>query len=282
MDNHKQKRSLREILGSWDAGRVLLTLPSIIRGSARGRRWEDVVLEEFNEGQTNVSEPSQSGNPLRDYYDSVQSGKGVWKWLHYFDIYHRHLQKFIGKEVHVVEVGIFSGGSLDMWKKYFGSNCTIYGVDIQESCKIYESERTRVFIGDQSDRSFWARFRESVPQVDVLIDDAGHIPEHQIITLEEMLPHMRPGSVYLCEDIHGRHNRFPAYVYGMTKDLNAFTVASQSQNAVTPSAFQRSVASVHLYPFITVVEKTPHVVNQLIAPKHGTEWQSYAPGYGGS
>ena len=37
---------------------------------------------------------------------------------------------------------------------------------------------------------------------------AGHTPEQQIVTLEEMLPHLRPGGVYLCEDVHGIHHDF--------------------------------------------------------------------------
>ena len=44
----------------------------------------------------------------------------VWKWKHYCDVYHRHFSKFVGREVHVLEVGIYSGGSLQMWREYFG------------------------------------------------------------------------------------------------------------------------------------------------------------------
>ena len=29
-------------------------------------------------------------NPLLDYFNRHQEGPGLWKWLHYFDIYHRH------------------------------------------------------------------------------------------------------------------------------------------------------------------------------------------------
>jgi hypothetical protein len=47
---------------------------------------------------------------------------------------------------------------------------------------------TSIHIGDQGDREFWRAFRERVPPVDVLIDDGGHQPEQQIVTLEEMLP----------------------------------------------------------------------------------------------
>jgi hypothetical protein len=76
-------------------------------------------------------------------------------------------------------------------------------------------------IGDQSDRKFWAEAKSMVSQIDIVIDDGGHHPEHQIITLEEMLPHVSPGGVYVCEDIHGSPNRFASFVYGIANRLNS-------------------------------------------------------------
>lgn len=86
---------------------------------------------------------------------------------------------------------------------YFGDGCRVHGVDIQQACKAYEDSHTSIHIGDQADRGFWKRFRGAVPTVDVLIDDGGHHPEQQKVTLEEMLQHLRPGGVYICEDVHG-------------------------------------------------------------------------------
>lgn len=62
-----------------------------------------------------------------------------------------------------------------MWQQYFGDKCRVYGIDIQEECKIYEDEKVKVFIGDQESRKFWNDFKKSVPRVDILIDDGGHL-----------------------------------------------------------------------------------------------------------
>ena len=94
-----------------------------------------------------------------------------------------------------------------MWRHYFGESAHIYGVDIEEACRAYESEGTKIFIGDQSDRSLWQVVKREAPLIDIVIDDGGHLPEQQIATFEEMLPHIRPGGVYICEDVHGRANR---------------------------------------------------------------------------
>ena len=162
-----------------------------------------------------------------------------------------------------------------MWKSYFGDGCRVYGVDIEPACRIYANETTTIYIGDQANRDFWKRFRQEVPRVDILIDDGGHEPEQQIVTLEEMLPHIRHGGVYLCEDVHGVDNPFAAYVAGLARRLNDFARPDRAVPLCEPHAFQSSVHSVHLYPFVTVIEKSEQPVKQFVAPKHGTEWQPF-------
>ena len=43
--------------------------------------------------------------------------------------------RFIGRAVNVVEIGVYSGGSLRMWRDYFGESAVIHGVDIEEECR---------------------------------------------------------------------------------------------------------------------------------------------------
>jgi hypothetical protein len=208
---------------------------------------------------------------LERYFDANTEGPGIWKWRHYFDVYERHFARFRGQEVHLVEVGVYSGGSLSMWRDYFGDRCWIYGIDIEPACKIYASERVEVFIGDQVDRSFWRDFRRSVPRVDILIDDGAHKLPAQIATLEEMLPHIAPGGVYLCEDIHGAMNPFNSYVDGLTRSLAVVTDYVRSE----PSGAQQHIASVHRYPIATVIEKPAGRPPAFEAPRHGTVWEPF-------
>jgi hypothetical protein len=220
-------------------------------------------------------------NPLREFFESRKEGPGIWKWIHYFEIYDRHFRKFRGQDVHVLEIGVYSGGSLDMWRDYFGPKATIYGVDIAPECRVYERDRVKIFIGDQADRSFWRETRKNAPAFDIVIDDGGHLPEQQIVSLEELFPFMRPGGVYLCEDVHGGYNPFASYVHGMAHKLNDYVVTHNApdDNArryvceCTP--FQSAVDSIHLYPYVTVLERNSVLRTELKAPKHGTQWQPY-------
>ena len=87
-------------------------------------------------------------NDLEKYFAS-NTGKLMDKWKHYFEVYDRHFSRFRGTAVHLVEFGVFQGGSLQMWKHYFGPRAKIYGVDINPHCKQLEEEQVEIFIGDK-------------------------------------------------------------------------------------------------------------------------------------
>ena len=212
----------------------------------------------------------QEGALLKRFRSHVE-GAGIWKWEHYFPVYERHLSTFVGRSPVVLEIGIYSGGSLPLWREYFGDGCRIFGVDINPACKAYESDNVSIHIGDQASREFWRDLE--LPVLDVVIDDGGHLPEQQIVTLEELLPRMARESVYICEDIHGVDNPFTDYVHGLSQSLNAtvWTSGSAALNA-TATQFQRTIASVHTYSFLTVIEKSPSP-KEFAAPKRGSSWE---------
>jgi hypothetical protein len=212
---------------------------------------------------------------LEDYFERHREGPGIWKYRHYFSIYERHFRKFVGKEVHVLEVGIYSGGSLEMWRNYFGNEAIIYGVDIEESCRSYENSYTHIAIGDQADRTFWSSFSKRYPRIDIVIDDGGHRFEQQRVTFEAMFPHLQPGGVYLCEDLTGVKNPFVSYLHGFAGDLNTFNWNVADEVAVTPTALQTELSAVHFYPYVAVVEKRERLLKTIVAPKHGTQWQPF-------
>ncbi len=254
-----------------DPARLAIASPEALRAQALCRRWP-AFRAEASRPQT-----ARTDEPLRRYFDANRAGPGIWKWEHYFEIYHRHLAKFIGTSAHLVEVGVFSGGSLGMWREYLGPQSRISGIDIEEACRTYAREGIDIFIGDQADRRFWAEFRDQAPPMDVVIDDGGHQPEQQMVTLEETLPYLRPGGVYVCEDIHGAGNRFAAFAHALAAQLNA-THWNRHQEGLTasdPSPFQATVHSVHCYPFLVVIETQSVPLAALQAPRHGTQWQPF-------
>jgi hypothetical protein len=142
---------------------------------------------------------------LENYFDAHDKGAGIWKYRHYFPIYERHFRKFRGEEIHILEIGVYSGGSLEMWRHYFGERAFIYGVDINESCRVYENPYTRIDLGDQASRAFCATFRQKHPRIDIIIDDGGHEFDQQRVTFEEMFPHLQPGDLFMRRSGRGEH-----------------------------------------------------------------------------
>jgi hypothetical protein len=210
------------------------------------------------------------------YFQNHKQGNGIYKWEHYFEIYHRHLARFVGQRVDLLEIGIYSGGSLEMWCAYFGPNCQVYGVDIEEACRIYETEHVSVFIGDQADRSFWKSFKSRVEGIDILIDDGGHSPEQQQVTLEEMLPFLRPGGVYICEDIHAKFNEFTAFAAALVDHLNTADRTATTDVECRATPFQSAIHSIHFYPYVMVIEKHHGRMEKLVSSKRGTIWQPFS------
>ena len=201
-------------------------------------------------------------NPLEEYFFN-NPGRLIHKWHHYFEIYHRHFERFRGRAPVVVEIGVYHGGSLQMWRDYFGTGAHIVGVDINPECRMLAGESMTVMIGDQSDRRFLAELRARFPRIDIVIDDGGHTMEQQITTFEELYPHLQPEGVYVCEDIHTsymaeygggylRQGSFVELAKGLIDRLHAWYTDGPEIDAFTHSTF-----GLHFYGNVMVAEKRP-------------------------
>ena len=140
-------------------------------------------------------------NKIEELFDTTE--KPSTKWTGYFDVYERHLAKFVGKAPKILEIGVLGGGSIELWLKYFGEGTQVIGVDIDTRCLAYKYEgNAQVIMGDQSNPAFWDEFLDKNTDFDIIIDDGSHIMEHQILTLQKTFPHLKTGGVYICEDTH--------------------------------------------------------------------------------
>ena len=120
----------------------------------------------------------------------------------YFQIYQDMFNEFEGKDITFVEVGVLHGGSLHMWKEYFGDNSRIIGIDLNPGAKKLENDGFEIFIGSQSDPAFWKDFYKKVGKVDILLDDGGHENVQQIITINESINNIKENGIIAVEDVH--------------------------------------------------------------------------------
>jgi ABC-type amino acid transport substrate-binding protein len=114
----------------------------------------------------------------------AHDGRIAHKWHHYLEIYERHFAPLRGSAhsaLRILELGVSRGGSLQIWRKYFGPKARIVGVDIDPACSERADPGTHVVIGDQSDPSILAAALAALGgEVDIVIDDGSHLGRHQI------------------------------------------------------------------------------------------------------
>jgi hypothetical protein len=203
-------------------------------------------------------------NPLAEYFFD-NPGRFIDKWRHYFEIYHRHFARFRGAAPVLVEIGVHHGGSLEMWRHYFGAGARIVGIDNDPACERFGGDSIEVLIGDQADRGFLAEVRRRVPHVDILIDDGGHTMQQQLVSFEELYPHIQPLGLYVCEDMHTSYlenfgggyrcaDSFVERAKGLIDQLHAWHSAEPGF-AVDDTT--RSTFGLHFYDSVLVAEKRP-------------------------
>jgi hypothetical protein len=101
-------------------------------------------------------------------------------------------------------MGVFGvpGASLRGWRELF-PHALVYGADIDRGI-LFQEDQIKTFYCDQLDRSsireLWSR-PELQAGVDIIIEDGLHTFEANVSFLEESLDHLRPGDIYICEDI---------------------------------------------------------------------------------
>ena len=196
------------------------------------------------------------------------TGESILKWSNYGDIYDKHFAKFRDQPINILEIGVLKGGSMRMWEKYF-PKANIFGIDIDEECLQYQSDRTKIFIGDQADVSFLRNVKAKIPRIDILIDDGSHRAKDQKITFDEMYYHVRKPGVYLIEDIElnywpskdkDKPDNFMTYMKNKIDELNIRRTMSRKVSESYPFKdtqvrFNNSTNSISFYENMVVLEK---------------------------
>jgi len=203
------------------------------------------------------------------------TGESILKWSNYGPIYDRHFADYREQPINILEIGVLKGGSMRLWEKYF-PKANIYGIDIDEECQQYESNRTKIFIGDQGDVSFLRNVKAKIPRIDIIIDDGSHRAKDQKITFEEMYYHLKIPGVYLIEDIEQNYwknkdlnspDNFMTHMKNKIDDLNVRNtmhgkIAQSYPFKDTEVRFVNSTNNISFYDNVVVLEK-----KQMSKPK---------------
>jgi SAM-dependent methyltransferase len=194
----------------------------------------------------------------------------IHKWLHYFDIYERHFARFVDRAPSILEIGVAGGGSLRMWREYFGPGAKIVGLDVNPACRQHAADGIEVFIGSQDDPAVLDEIAGKY-EFDIVIDDGSHMMDHLNFTFTHLYDRVKPHGVYLAEDLHTcywprfggglrRQKSFLERVKGLVDELNAV----HTRGALPPTRFTATTASITIYDSIVVFEKAPQGTRQMV------------------
>jgi hypothetical protein len=134
-------------------------------------------------------------------------------WHRYTETYR---QAFVAlADVHrVVEFGVYHGASI-RWLAECFPGAEIIGADILAVQADWPCDAAIRYVWvDQGDRPGVRSMLRSIGgDVDLIIDDGSHIPQHQASCLAEGLTRIRPGGLYILEDICTSHPLQPAFAH---------------------------------------------------------------------
>lgn len=180
------------------------------------------------------------------------------KHKNYFEIYDNLFSKYRNKKIIFVEIGIFSGGSLFMWQKFFGKKAKIIGIEFNPLAKRFEKYGFNIEIGDQSSDDFWKKFYSKYGKVDIVLDDGGHTNYQQIITANHCIPNIKNGGMHIVEDVHTSYMKkkwynpsrysFINYSKKLVDDINSRFPGLKQQKF----SLKRYIYSIQYFESITV------------------------------
>jgi hypothetical protein len=216
-----------------------------------------------------VAAMSQRPNDITDL--AVRFGSDKWGGRWYTPHYQKYFEPYREQAVKVLEIGIggydlpdAGGESLRMWKHYFRRGL-IYGMDIFPKPGVAES-RVNVLQGDQGDERFLDSMARELGPFDIVIDDGSHISHHIIASFNALFPHVKPGGLYVIEDLASSYwpgwggDADPSAQYRsmeLIKNLlDGLHHSEQMRNGSDePSTTELTVTGVHVHHNLAIIEK---------------------------
>ncbi len=200
---------------------------------------------------------------FKDYLTRTDD-RVLMKWAHYFEVYEREFSRFRNRPISFLEIGVFKGGSIPMWKAYFAEGSKLTFIDIDPDCATLAEPGTTVEIGNQADPDFLARIAESYGPFDVILDDGSHINAHQIASFEALWPHIADNGLYVVEDCHtsywpgfgGGHLRPDSFMEFAKSKIDAMHSWYTDEDARFPfDPMAEELNGIRIYDSMVVFEK---------------------------
>lgn len=150
-------------------------------------------------------------------------------WAHqYLHVYEALFEPIRNKVLNVLEVGIYEGGSLTMWRDYF-PKAKVVGLDVTDRLSpdfdktrmeiIFDNAYTKEMISSFGDRRF-----------DVMVDDGPHSFDSQKYFVEHYSQLLSNNGILVVEDIPN-YDWIPQFAQAVPEELKPYAYAVDRRNA---------------------------------------------------
>jgi cephalosporin hydroxylase len=264
LDDADRSALYRVLSDGGDATTVARRLGDVLRSLGADRR---LINECYRVAfYTGDAWKDLSGTAMFGYFSANRAGRTLDKWIHYFPIYERHLARYRGRAVRLLEIGVYGGGGLDLFQAYLGPDATLVGIDIDESTRIATAGGHPVEIGDQADPDFLERVVSEHGPFDIVVDDGGHTMVQQVTSVETLFPLLTDGGTYIVEDSHTSYwpdyadqgpdrPTFVEWAKRRIDDLHAYHHSSAEE---LEAPWQTHLGAIHAYDSVVVLDRARH------------------------
>lgn len=236
-----------------------------------------------------------AANNLLEELALQHDGQAFTKSWQYLDFYFRRLgalaeqsrEATLSKPVRILEIGVWQGGSLQLWRDLFGESAIIFGVDISEDCAQLPGLAGQVRIGSQSDAHFLLDVVQEMGGVDIVIDDGSHHCGDVIASFNTLFPVLNKEGFYFVEDLHTSY--WPQWRGGLRRRVSSIEFFKDLVDVVNADYFHaspfrgeplenpREVLSVEFVDSIALVRKEDRNSSEIFYggthdPKYLTQW----------
>lgn len=140
---------------------------------------------------------------LKEIHRSHQ-GKISDRWESYLEIYARLFSSKRNDSIHLLEIGIQNGGSLEIWAEYFSHARLLLGCDINPLCGnlVYEDNRIAIVVADACNEDAFQQVISYSSCFDFIIDDGSHHSGDIIVAFSKYFPLISEDGLFIAEDLH--------------------------------------------------------------------------------
>ncbi len=191
--------------------------------------------------------------------------KAFHSYLHHYDRAFSHLR---AQKIKLLEIGVFRGASVRMWRDYF-PNAEIHVIDIKY-IELPEFLDVKAHRADCDNEDALIRLSEELGGLDIIIDDGGHTMRQQQNTLKVFWEKLRSRGFYVIEDLHTSLASYPEYnpesQPTTLRLLESFIDEIDFESSYISSAGQKKISR-EIKSINLVIENRPLLSGQIFPSK---------------